>query len=124
MKTTISLADLLQILESEESKAKDKIKEFISYKYEIFLSKFQKDFSLTLDKVASMLFYPNYTLEINFEFKVYKIGNKTFIAKEPNFFIKIFRKVTVHNIKVSLQNISIDDVILDKKQIKEIKINI
>ncbi len=97
---------------------------FISYKYEIFLSKFQKDFSLTLDKVASMLFYPNYTLEINFEFKVYKIGNKTFIAKEPNFFIKIFRKVTVHNIKVSHQNISIDDVILNKKQIKEIKINI
>ncbi|BAK71133.1 hypothetical protein [Aliarcobacter butzleri] len=124
MKTTISLADLSSILESEKSIAQDKLKEHILYKYATILPKFYKEFSLPLNKIANMLFYPYYTLEISFKFEVYKIGDKTFSSKKPNFFIRIFKKVSLHTIKISHQNIFIDDVILDKKQQKEIKINI
>lgn len=124
MKTTISLADLSSILESEKSIAQDKLKEHILYKYATILPKFYKEFSLPLNKIANMLFYPYYTLEISFKFEVYKIGAKTFSSKKPNFFIRIFKKVSLHTIKISHQNIFIDDVILDIKQQKEIKINI
>ncbi|MFY9080707.1 hypothetical protein [Aliarcobacter butzleri] len=124
MKTTISLANLSSILESEKSIAQDKLKEHILYKYATILPKFYKEFSLPLNKIANMLFYPYYTLEISFKFEVYKIGDKTFSSKKPNFFIRIFKKVSLHTIKISHQNIFIDDVILDKKQQKEIKINI
>ncbi|ABV67772.1 hypothetical protein Abu_1518 [Aliarcobacter butzleri RM4018] len=124
MKTTISLANLSSILESEKSIAQDKLKEHILYRYATILPKFYKEFSLPLNKIANMLFYPYYTLEISFKFEVYKIGDKTFSSKKPNFFIRIFKKVSLHTIKISHQNIFIDDVILDKKQQKEIKINI
>lgn len=118
------MADLSSILESEKSIAQDKLKEHILYKYATILPKFYKEFSLPLNKIANMLFYPYYTLEISFKFEVYKIGDKTFSSKKPNFFIRIFKKVSLHTIKISHQNIFIDDAILNIKQQKEIKINI
>ncbi|RBQ27975.1 hypothetical protein [Aliarcobacter vitoriensis] len=124
MKTTISLADLSFILESEKSIAQDKLKEYIFYRYATILSKFYKEFSLPLNEIANMLFYPYYNLEISFKFKIYKIDNKTFSSKKPNFFIRIFKKVSLHSIKISHQNIFVDDVILGIEQAKNLLIKI
>lgn len=95
MKTTISLVDLLLIFENEKSKIEDRLKKYISF---------------------------GYTMMIIFEFEVYKISNKSFSTKKPNFFIKLLKKVTAHKIKLSHQNIYIDGAIVDQKQANEIKI--
>ncbi len=127
MKTSISLANLSLILESVNQKAQDRLKEYMTYKYITLLynlSKLCEESSFTLYKVANMLFYPHYTLEIDLEFKVYKIGDKTFSSKKPGLFIRLFKKVNVHSIKLSHQNIYLDDVILDTNEIKNLEIKI
>lgn len=124
MRSVISLGSLSLALASEQTRSQKKFDDLLLSSYAKTLARLCSNYPLALDEVATMLFCPNYELSFSTKLKVYRVGSSYFAFKRPNFFIRLFRRVTTHKVEISQKHILFDDAVLSDKEIEQLEIRI
>ncbi|WP_297194978.1 hypothetical protein [uncultured Campylobacter sp.] len=115
MKKAITLKKFAHLLNEEQIRCQKIASDFFDKRYKDLAFFLHKKADINLEQAFKMLFYPNYTLNIELSFKVYKDGRDNFHTKKPNLFLRFFKTYTTHQIKIFKDNVKLDgEEILNK----------
>ncbi len=120
MKKAISLQHLVILLQSEKLFCEKELKSFTQTNYEKLAFLIKIHFGIPLEQAFKMLFYPNYTLNIELCFNVYKEKQDRYLTKKPSFFKRLFKRFSVHKITINNQKVILDNDIINKELAKKI----
>ncbi|PZT47487.1 hypothetical protein B6S12_08825 [Helicobacter valdiviensis] len=113
MKKAISLQYFVFLLQNEKVFCEEKLEEFSKRKYKKLAFLIKKRLDIPLELAFRMLFYPNYTLNIELSFSVYKEKQDRYLTKKPNFFKRILKHFSTHKITISNQKLLLDDELIN-----------
>ncbi|TEY03981.1 hypothetical protein [Campylobacter sp. US33a] len=109
MKKAISLRHFVFLLQNEKAFCEEKLKEFSKRNYKKLAFLVEKRLNIPLEQAFKMLFYPNYTLNIELSFSVYKEKQDRYLIKRPIFFKRILKHFSTHKITINNQKLFIDN---------------
>ena len=86
MKKAITLKKFAHLLNEEQIRCQKIASDFLDKRYKDLAFLLHKKADINPEQAFKMLFYPNYTLNIELSFKVYKDGRDNFHTKNQIYF--------------------------------------
>lgn len=120
MKKAIPLQYFVFLLQNQKAFCEKELGKISKKKYEKLAFLIKKRLDVPLEQAFKMLFYFDYSLNVEFSFNVYKEEENKYLAKKPNFFRRLFRHFSMHNITVNEQKLFLDNTPIDSDLAKKI----